>query len=125
MSSISASFAQVGTRDKYLLVTSPATGVSDATTGAYTTTPLDDSVTTTVFAAANTASALVATELYRDLGKTLTVYDPATNLATEKLVLAQLVSGASTEGVSSASVIKYIRVWGADAANKVYVARVG
>jgi hypothetical protein len=125
MSSISASFAQVGVREKYLLVTSAATAVSAATTGAYTTTALDDLVTVTAFADANTASALVAAELYRDMGKTLTVYDPSTNLETEKLVLAQLMSGASTEGVSSASVVKYIRVWAADPANKVYVARVG
>jgi len=124
MSSILANFSQVGPREKYLLVTTAA-AVGAGTTAAYTTTPLEASVMVSEFDAAKTGSALLLTQLYRDLGKTLTVYDPATNLETEKFVLAQLMSGASTEGVSSASVIKYIRVWAADSAKHVVVARIG
>ena len=125
MSSVQSAFAQIGPREKYLIVTAAATAAGPSTTGAYTSTPLGSSVTVTEFADANTASALVVGQLYRDLGKTLNVYDPTTNVQVEKLVLAQLMSGATTEGVSDASVIKYVRVWAADPANKVYVARTG
>jgi hypothetical protein len=124
MSSVQSAFAQVGPREKYLVVT-VAAAVGAGTTAAYTTTPLDSTATVAEFAAARTGSALTVGQLYRDLGKTLNVYNPTTNVQVEKYVLAQLVSGSGSEGVATTPVGVYLRVWAADPLAKVAVARTG
>ena len=73
------------------------------------------------------AKQLTAGELFKDLGRQITVLgtDDATHLALYRQV--QLVSGATTEGVPSDadySANIYVRVWAADGLN-VRVARLG
>ena len=121
MTSVLSSFAQIGPRDKYLLaVAATATTVYTINSG-YT---LTSSMTDAEFNDATTAAATPTVgQLYRDLGKVTTTYDPDTGLSTEKFVLAQLVSGTDTEG--SSGIFRYIRVWAANASNKVAFARVG
>jgi len=124
MSSVQSAFAQVGPREKYLVVTILAASL--ATGQAVTVKPtftVSSSMTATEWAAATTGATPVAAALYRDVGKTVTVYNPTTNLAVEKFVAAQLVSGAATEGISAAPI--YLRVWAADPLKLVAVSRTG
>ena len=120
MTSVLSEFAQIGPRDKYLLaVAATASSVYTVDSG-FTIT---SSMTDTDWAAATTAAAAPTVgQLYRDLGKTTTTYSPTTGLSTERFVLAQLVSGASTEG--SSGVFRYLRVWSA-AGTGVAFARTG
>jgi len=123
MSSVQSAFSQVPAREKYFVVTS-AVSNSAATVNAGSV--LEYSMTVSEFAAATApATPAAAGSLYRDLGKTVTVYDPATNLTVQKFVAAQLVSGPASEGVAATPVTVYLRVFAADTASKVGVARVG
>ena len=123
MSSIQSAFAQVGAREKFLVQ------VGSAVSGqAVTLKPgksVEASMTATAFAAAVDAATPAAGGLYRDMGKTITVYNPATNLVVERYVGAQLVSGSGSEGVATSPVLVYLRVWAALATNTVGVARTG
>ena len=122
MTSVLSEFAQIGPRDKYLLcVGTPASGQARTiVAGGTITSSMTDA---DWINAANTAAATPgAASLWRDLGKTVTTYSPTTGLSTERFVLAQLVSGASTEG--SSGVIRYLRVWSA-AGTGVVFARTG
>jgi hypothetical protein len=120
MTSVLSEFAQIGPREKYLLaVAATANSVYTPVSGSTIT----SSMTDTAWAAVRTAAPTPTVgQLYRDLGKTTTTYSPTTGLSTERFVLAQLVSGASTEG--SSGVIRYIRVWSA-AGTGVAFARTG
>ena len=127
MSSVQSAFAQVGPREKYLVqVGTPASGQA-VTVNANQT--VSSSMTAAEFGpgagTATTAATLAAGALYRDMGKTINVYNPVTNLAVERYVGTQLVAGAATEGFSSSAVLVYIRVWAADPAKTVGVARTG
>ena len=120
MTSVLSEFSQIGARDKYLLaVATTASSVYTIKSG-FT---LTSSMTDTEFDAATTAAAAPTVgQLYRDMGKTTTTYSPTTGLSTERFVLAQLVSGASTEG--SSGVFRYIRVWAASGSGVAF-ARTG
>ena len=113
MSSVQSAFAQVGPREKFLsVVRAPASGEAVTVKPTFT---VSASMTATAFDAATTAATpAVAGSLYRDMGKTVNVYDPVTNLAVRRYVGAQLVAGAVSEGVAASPVLVYLLVWEAN-----------
>jgi hypothetical protein len=148
MSSVTKSFSQIPVQTKFLTCFKDISGAETAGAGAgadgYAAFTLDSgeflnitsiATQTDVEAAAGFAvrggganvNQLTAGELFKDMGRQITVLaaDDATHLALYRQV--QLVSGATTEGVAndadySANI--YIRVWAADGQN-VRVARLG
>ena len=141
MSSALKSFSQIPVRVKNLVAIasySSGEGVGSAGVGAFTLTPgalLDlgslalagdvEDNSTTGYAARN----LVAGELFKDMGRQITVLDTddATHLAVYREV--QLMAGPSTEGVDGDDTTGFranifVRVWAADG-NGVRVARTG
>jgi len=123
MSSVLSSFAQVGARDKYIVtIGTPAAATGATVDSGFTVTA---SMSDADFAAATTNVQPAAGLLYRDLGKTVTTYDPTTGLSTQKFVLAVRVLGANTEGANLSLTPVYLRVWAADAAATVSFVRTG
>lgn len=130
MSSVQSAFAQVGPREKYFVGTAVvATGTALVPTGNAAAGGVDTSVSDADFVAPLvTAGATAVGALYRDLGRTVTVYGDASLLAVEKYQKVALVNGPDTEGNdadAAAAGDLYVRVWAADPAKKVGVARVG
>ena len=132
MSSVQSAYAQIGPREKYLVVTLGSSAVlvtvddGDVVTSSMGFEAFDDATT----AAAGTA-AVATGQLYRDLGKTVVVHDDTTLLAVAKYQKVQLVNGPDSEGVGNFELADaYLLVWraGAVAANGAAgtgVARVG
>ena len=134
--------SQIGVREKYLIAVADvsagegvaAGGVSafTLTSGAYlmvsSVATANDVTTGTGFAerVAAGGKAIAAGELFRDMGRSITVVDANGNhLALYRNV--QLVSGADTEGVPSDAAYSaniYVRVWAADGLH-IGVARLG
>jgi len=120
MSSVQSAFAQVGPREKYLVATGAAIGVTvDA--GEVVT----SSMSKTDFDAVTTASNAASGDLFLDLGKTLVIHDADSLLAVAKYQKVQLVNGADTEGNDAdVTTVRYIRVWNS-AGDSPLLARVG
>ncbi|NCY25271.1 MAG: hypothetical protein EBX37_10535 [Alphaproteobacteria bacterium] len=140
MTSILRSPSQIGVREKYLIavadvsagsgVAANGVGAFDLSSGFFVgSVALASQVTgATGFAPRATTGGkqIVAGELFRDMGRSITVVDADGNhLALYRNV--QLVSGADTEGVLNAADYGaniYVRVWAADGDN-IGVARLG
>ena len=122
MSSVQSSFAQVGPRGKYLLVTDTI-----AVTEAFTVDTVVESVMTET--AFETATSKVANDttgnLYVDMGKTVNVVSDTNGLVVEKYVKARVVNGADSEGNDGSEDCVYILSWSADSAVTVKFARTG
>jgi hypothetical protein len=134
--------SQIGVREKYLIAVtdiSAGSGVGAAGVAAFT---LDSGAFLSVGSVALAANvtgadgfaervaaggnAIVAGELFRDMGRSITVVDANdSHIALYRNV--QLVSGSTTEGVPSDAAYSaniYVRVWAADGSG-VAVARLG
>ena len=148
MSSVTKSFSQIPVQTKFLTCFKDISGAETAGAGvgadgyaAFTLTSGEFLNITSIATQADVEAAagfavrggganvnqLTAGELFKDMGRQITVLDTddATHLALYRQV--QLVSGATTEGVAddadySANI--YVRVWAADGQN-VRVARLG
>jgi hypothetical protein len=123
MSSVQSAFAQVGPREKYLVATGAAVGVTvDA--GEVVTSSMSSTAFGDVTSSANATSG----QLFLDLGKTVTVYDGTTLLAVEKYQKVALVNGPDTEGNDADAAVtngdRYLRVWNSAGANPL-LARTG
>jgi hypothetical protein len=118
MSSVVASFKQVPARGGHLLA------VSDNDSIVFVDATVTYLMTTTAWAAAiEDGLPIDIGNLYRDMGKTVTVYNPVTNLAVERWAKVMLVNGPASEGVATSPVVGYVKVWTA-AGTGVDVARV-
>jgi hypothetical protein len=122
MSSVQSAFAQVGPREKYLVATGAASAVTvdngKVVTSSMTLTDFNDATTTA-------SPAVASGDLFFDLGKTVTLYDPDTLLSVAKYQKVALVNGAGTQG-NNADVTTdlYVRVWD-DAGTAPALARLG
>ena len=106
--------SQIDSRVAYLRA------VATAATGAVTiTNPASIYRTSTDNVIAAAARAIAVGDLYRDMGKTVTVVNAA-GLAIERYRLAQLVNNSAAEGVKNVNVL-YIKVWAANGADVVVV----
>ena len=125
MSSVQSAFSQVAPREKFLVATGAA--VNRVVVSGETVT---SSMSSTAWSGANGATAagaaITAGDLFRDMGKTVTVYDPDTLLAVEKYQKVFLVAGPGSEGVPTGTLPadRYVRVWDA-AGSDPELARVG
>jgi hypothetical protein len=139
MSSVLKSYSQIPVRVKYLIAVADddgakigvgADGVSAFTLDPGTFLSLGSIATESVVEALpdNSQYTLEAGNLFKDLGRQITILDAdnATHLAVYRQV--QLVSGAGSEGVAddapSYEANIFVRVWAADGKN-VVVARTG
>jgi hypothetical protein len=120
MSSVRSAFAQVNSREKFLLCVKGDT----ATVRAPGATKPEALMTVASFIAATGAGTQPTNgDLFVDLGVTVTTYDPTTNMHAVRYVLAEKVDGADSEGRSG--VFRYICVWAADPTVKVGFVRTG
>ena len=121
MSSVQSAFAQVGPREKYLVATAGTASAVTVDDGKV----VESSMSVADFAAATTTSAVASGDLFFDLGKTVTVYDPDTLLSVEKYQKVALVNGAGTQGNDAdVTTDRYVRVWN-DAGTAPALARLG
>lgn len=120
MSSVQSAFSQVAPRGKFLVATKVAAAVTGATLGALMTlnsgAVVTSSMSTADFVAATSPGPAAAVgDLYRDIGKTVTVYDADRLLAVAKYQKVQIVSGEASEGVPNPLLADtYALVWMAD-----------
>jgi hypothetical protein len=119
MTSVLRSHAQIPVRNRYFTVIDDISGyTATTTTGGVLITP-------TQFLNNYNATVNVASgALLKDLGRSITIYSPTTNLHTEVYRWVQRVNGANTEGVGGAYNTFYINTWSADGTG-VGVARTG
>jgi len=131
MSSVQSAYAQIGSREKYLVVTGASSAILLVDNGSGVVT---SSMGVDAFDAATstgTSPAVATGQLYRDLGKTVVVHDDDSLLAVQKYQKVQLVNGPDSEGVGNFEADDtYLLVWRAGAAGSngaagAGVARVG
>ena len=139
MSSVLRSFSQIPVRAKYLLAMmagatpSPSTAISEAS--AFTLVPGSFINMSSVATEADIVdlSPVVITDisggLFKDLGRQVTVYDPATHKHLAVFRQVQRVAGSGSEGVGLSGLVPetylaniYMKVWAADG-NGVVVMR--
>lgn len=119
MTSLLSSPAQINGRIKYLRSIGSSTE--------YTATSNINSIMTTTDWNASTTTASGATNrIYRDMGKRVTVINPATQVEVARYSQVQLVNGSTTEGVPTNYNIKlFVLTWSADGSVPVTVGRTG
>ena len=127
MSSVQTSFAQIGPREKYFIVTGAAVVGFEIPPGNSAAGGFDSLVSSTEFGTP-TGSSLAAGTLLKDLGRSITVYDDTTLLkvATYQKV-ARVSGGPTSEGDATfgTGTDTYVLVWTTDETVTVGVARVG
>ena len=136
MTSVLRTFSQIPVREKYLLAVIDSSGGNtdnvfatnveafSITSGAY----IDITSVATEADISNAAGVAVynitAGWLFKDLGRQITVYDPADHKHLAVYRQVQYVSGGETEGVCNAAnycANIFVKVWSADGAGVVVV----
>lgn len=137
MSSLLRLYSQIPVREKFLLVagTPVTSGVPSAVSG-FTLTAGEHINLSSISTNADIAVAsgytiyqgLVAGDLYKDMGRQITIFDPATHNHLAVFRQVQAVKGADTEGVDVEGTVPesyyaniYLKVWSADGAGVVVV----
>jgi hypothetical protein len=139
MSSVLRTFSQIPVRAKYLLVAA-STGGNAVITGdasqvsAFTLAAgafLTVTSVATVADVSDGAGYAIVTDisgsngiLYKDLGRQITIYDPADHAHLAVFRQVQAIDGAETEGVCNAAdycAQTFVKVWGADGLGVVVV----
>jgi len=119
MTSLISSPGQINARVMYLKSLGAATEYTAIAT-------INSVMTDTQWAAATTNASGDSNILYRDIGKRVTVVYPRTGVEKEKYAQVQIVNGSTTEGIPATySTKKFVRIWSADGASVVSVARTG
>ena len=139
MSSVLRTFSQIPVRAKYLLVAA-STGGNAVITGdasqvsAFTLAAgafLTVTSVATVADVSDGAGYAIVTDisgsngaLYKDLGRQITIYDPADHAHLAVFRQVQVIDGIETEGVCAAAdycAQTFVKVWGADGLGVVVV----